>query len=142
MQNPNRMVFGTPYTDGAAGTMESTSLFEAATIGLQFSYSAATRVLTLGYDADGATGGHTFTTLATVNTATVWSMATSDLFGLRLSATNLINSGSSAVLGNGGFTDDDFSVTTAAVPEPSTWALLAGCAALLAAAVRRRVVRR
>jgi hypothetical protein len=138
MQTPNRMVFATPYTDGTAGTMNSASLLNAATIGLQFSYNAATRILTLGYDADGATGGHSFTALGTVNTATVWSMSTSDLFGLRLSATNLTNGDTTAGLGNGLFTADDFSVTTAAVPEPSTWALLAGGAALLAAILRRR----
>lgn len=137
-QDPFRTILGTPYTNGVAGSTDQSSA-NAAMITFLFSFDATTHLLTLSYDTDGVTGADNFTTLTTVNTATAWGLTGGDTFGLRLMASNVANAMPSSAFGNGFLTADNFS-TSAAVPEPSTYAVLFGTLALLATMWRRRAL--
>lgn len=135
MMSATRNATGSFYTNDAAST--SAQLGTAATtVTMRASYLASTHQITLDFN-----GGSGFTTLtsAVIDGAGLgWGMGASDTFGVRLQANNLTNAGATTAITSGMYADN-FSASGAAVPEPSTYAVIAGLLALGAAGWRRRL---
>lgn len=129
---------------------ESVSGASVATVFITF--NATSKLLQGGYDANGATDGYTFAAMNTnfavdtldVDGTTNWLMTGSDTFSIYLFGNSLYDGAATGVgptLGLGDVQLDTFSGSGAgltAVPEPSTYAAIAGALALGAAAWRRR----
>lgn len=114
---------------------------------VRISFDSATKTLSSAYDANGAAGGYTFTamdlTMDVDADATNWDMVNGDTFTFMLWGNSLFDAetgeGVGPTLGVGATTFDNFAGTNiSAVPEPSAFALLAGCGALVLASGRRR----
>jgi hypothetical protein len=124
----------TRYAQGAVSA--------ASAAAIQISFNATTKVLSGGYDANGATGGYSFTSIPTLTSdASTWGMTGSDTFSIYLMG----NSGRDDAPGTGpGITageatfDNLYGTSLTAVPEPSTYAGIAGALALGIVAMRRR----
>lgn len=121
-------------TEGGYNPSITAATFTAVTL----SYNAGSKLLTASFDAD-TTNGYTYTSLPSqsVNVQSTWGMSGTDAFSLYLFA----NSGwdeagpdVSPTIALGGATFDNLS----AIPEPSTYAAIAGVLALGLAAWRRR----
>ncbi len=132
------------YTDSLmvspyAVSQTSTDMVNAT---LRITYNAAATTLTASFDGNGATDGYSFTDIHSVNLSTGvtdWNMLPSDYFTLRLQAWHSANASPTTTLVEGVFTADNFLASaTTPVPEPSTYALLAGLAALGLGVWRRR----
>lgn len=121
----------------AEGTVSAASVSA-----LQVSFNSTTKVLSAGFDADGSTGGYSFTSIPTLTAdASTWSMTGSDTFSIYLMA-NSGYDGSTTGLGpvivSGEATLDNlYGTGLTAVPEPSTYAAITGVLALGLAAWRR-----
>ena len=137
MQTGYRILNSTLYKDNSTVASENLgSLTAGSAIALQIAYSATGKTLTLGYDADAGTGGYSFTTLHTADINT-WALNATDDFGFRIQASNTVNGGTSAAITSGETFADNFSLTTAAIPEPAAAGVLLGALGLLAALRRR-----
>jgi hypothetical protein len=130
------------FTDDSNRYAQVSSVTTATATAVQISYNATTHVLTGSYDANGATGGYSFTSIPTLTAdASTWSMTGSDTFSIYLLGNSGLDSGTGVgpTLGLGGATMDNLSGSgLTAVPEPSTYAAIAGLAALGLAFWRRR----
>lgn len=138
MQTGFRILNGTQYTNGVSGDMMGPVSLSAGTISLQLAYDASANTITLGYDADGATGGYSFTTVNSVSTAT-WLMASTDEFGFRIMGSNAANAGGTVGIVAGESYADNFSLTIAAIPEPAATSVVLGVLALFTMLRRRGV---
>lgn len=138
MQTGFRILNGTQYTNGVSGDMMGPVSLTEGTISLQLAYDASAETITLGYDADGATGGYSFTTVDSVSTAT-WLMASTDEFGFRIMGSNTANAGGTVGIGAGESYADNFSLTIAAIPEPAATSVVLGVLALFTMLRRRGV---
>lgn len=96
---------------------------------LRVVFDSATKTLTTYYDADGATGTYIWTSLSSIDVdgAQNWNMTGASTFSLALASYSGDDITGPAI-GAGGVYFDNFSVT--AIPEPSTYAALAGFGAL------------
>lgn len=137
MQSGFRILNGTQYTNASSVASMGPVSLSAGTISLQLAYDAAADTITLGYDADGATGGYSFTTVNSVSTAT-WLLTSTDEFGFRLMGVNTANAGATGAIGAGESQADNFALTVAAIPEPATSAAALGVLALFTM-LRRRI---
>lgn len=147
LSNPS--VSGNTSTGGTLGTAQQVNITGSNIVTLQATFNAASQVLALNYDADGPTNGYSFTSLYTSNigaSGANWNMTTGDTFTLQLSASNSANAGASSAIPstNAMYVDNAIlSTFVTAVPEASSYAALAGVAALALGAgrrLRRRVV--
>ncbi len=134
MMSATRSFSASVYTNNVSQMDTGWLNTAATTVTVRASYLAASNELSLAYD-DG-------TGFTNVFTSTVgglgWGMGPTDMFGLRLVATNLTNSGPTTAVGLGQVYADNFVVSpTAPIPEPSTYAASLGALALLAAGLRR-----
>lgn len=114
------------------------SVTAATFTAVMLSYDAATKMLTASFDAD-TTNGYTYTSMPSqsVNVQSLWSMTGSDTFSLYLfgnSGWDEVGDNISPTIGLGASTFDNLS----AIPEPSTYAAMAGVCALGLAVWRRR----
>ena len=124
---------GIRFEDPSNGSGIANNTTDAA---LRLAFNSTTKVLTTYYDADGGVGGYNWTAVTSIYIAGAenWSMTSGSTFTLGLEAVSGINA-----YGAGEVYFDNFSVTgIAAIPEPSTYAMLFGLAALGVAAYRRR----
>lgn len=103
---------------------------------LRVTFDASTKVMTAWFDANGATGGYSWTSAASIDIdgAQNFGMTSSDTFTLALA----VSSGADVFVG-GDIYFDNFSVT--AIPEPSTYAVWLGVAAIGGVMGRRRKAR-
>lgn len=130
------------FTDDSTRYTEVSPITTATATAVQISYNATTHVLTAGYDADGATGGYSFTSIPTLTAdASTWSMTGSDTFSIYLLG-NSGYDGSATGVGPGitagqATIDNLYGTGLTAVPEPSTYAAIAGVLALGLVAWRR-----
>lgn len=114
------------------------SITAATFTSVMLSYDAGTKLLTASFDAD-TTNGTTYTAMPSqsVNVNTLWGMSGTDAFSLYLfgnSGWDEAGPDISPAIALGGATFDNLS----AIPEPSTYAAIAGVLALGLAAWRRR----
>ncbi len=136
---PGSNTDGTRYAE--TNPIGSPSAFATA---VQISYNATTNVLSAGYDADGASGGYSFTNMTdqTVNVATTWSMTSGNTFSIYLMGASGYDGSTSGVgptvTAGEATLDNLYGTNLTAVPEPSTYAAIAGALALGAAVWRRR----
>lgn len=133
------------YTDSAMVSpyVVSQSSTDLVTSTLRITYSAASTTLTASFDGNGATDGYSFTDIHSVNLSTGvtnWSMLPTDYFTLRLQAWHTAGSTeATTMMVESTFTADNFLATSGTpVPEPATYTLLAGLAALGLVVWRRR----
>ncbi|MDI1251347.1 MAG: PEP-CTERM sorting domain-containing protein [Lacunisphaera sp.] len=136
-------VFAPGSATDDANRYAQTTVSAATATAVQISYNATTQVLTAGFDADGAAGGYSFTAIGTLTAAAnTWGMTGSDTFSIHLMANSGYDGGATGVgpvIGTGEATLDNLSGTNlTAVPEPSTYAAIAGVLALGLAAWRRQ----
>jgi len=120
---------GTPtqFTEVLNGTTDAT---------LRITYDHTIAQLTYAYDSDGAVGGATFLNAHTAD-ITAWSMGGAETFAfLLVGSSGHMNLGTGPVISSSDAYFQNFAVT--AVPEPSTYALLAGALALGVVLLRRR----
>jgi PEP-CTERM motif len=119
------------------------SITTATATAVMLSYDAGTQLLTASFDANN-TNGYSFTAMPSqsVNVNTLWGMSGSDTFSLYVVG----NSGwdedgpdvsPTIALGEAAF-DNLYGTGVSAIPEPSTYAAMAGALALGLAAWRRR----
>jgi hypothetical protein len=131
------LVADTSATDGSS--LGSGAVSGATASAIRLSYDSSTHLLTAGYDANGATGGYSFTSMPsqTVNVNTAWGMTGTDAFNLYLignSGWDGFGTDASPVIGLGQAAFDNLT----AVPEPSAYAAMLGVASIGLAAWRRR----
>ncbi len=144
-QQANPFVRGNIYTNGAISTAQpsqQSDITGSTSVAVRASYSASTQTLTFSYDANGATGGYSFSNLFSANIGAggeAWNMTTGDTFNLQLSASNFTSASATSALSSGVIFADNF-VATSAIPEPGTYAAIIGVVALVVAARRRRSV--
>jgi hypothetical protein len=103
-------------------------------------YESATQTLRAGYDANGPTGGHQFTSITSFDVSS-WSMSVSGTFVALLHGNNSTGASGGNGISTGQATIDDFTVlpyAVTAVPESSTYALAIGVAGLGLVLLRRR----
>jgi len=128
-------VFATNSSDVANGTHLAT----VTTATVRASYVAATHQLTLAF-SEGA--GFTDLVSAVVDGSGLnWGMGTGDSFVLSLRASNGAMALGTGAISSGFYADNFLASSTAAVPEPATYAAGLGVLALLAAGLRRRFAR-
>jgi len=132
------------YTDSlmASPGYVSQNSSDPTTASLRISFSAATTTLTAAFDNNGPTSGYSFTDFNSIDIstgATAWGMMASDYFTLRLQAWHSANADATPAIGDGVISADNFLASGGTpVPEPATYALLAGLVALGIVAWRRR----
>lgn len=86
------------FTDDSTRYTEVSPIATATNTAVQISYNATTHVLTAGFDADGSTGGHSFTSIPTLTAdAGTWSMTGSDTFSIYLFANSGYDGSASGV---------------------------------------------
>lgn len=113
---------------GTTATVLSTS--DSSDVVLRLAWNAGTQVLSASYSTD----GNSFNSVSNFNPITGWTSATKDDgFNFGVFGTSVLSSGTIA---SNIVYADNFSVS--AVPEPSTYAAIAGVMALGVAAWRRR----
>lgn len=107
---------------------------------LRVAFDSVTKTLTTYFDANGATGGYSWTSLSSIDVdgAQNWNMTGTSTFSLALASYSGDDTTGPAI-GAGGVYFDNFSVT--AIPEPSTYAAFAGLGALGLVLWRRRRVK-
>lgn len=115
--------------EGSSISTTTVAASDNTDVWLRLAWDAGTQQLTGSYSNDGAT----YTTVATVTPSALWSTGNASTNGFNFEV--FANSTASAAISSG-MTADNFSIT--AVPEPSTYAALAGVAALGLAVWRRR----
>lgn len=104
---------------------------------LRIAYSASAKTLSYFYDPDGAANGYAFTALGSATSISSWSIAPTDNFVFMLiGGSGTDGAGVGPTLNGSGSYFTDFSLV--AIPEPGTYALIGGLAALGLAAWRRR----
>lgn len=124
-------------TNNSTASPVSQDITNATSAAIFITYTASTQTLAASFnDGSGATSLFSASVSAL---GSDWDMITGDTFRLALGAKNVGNSGLTAALNVGDFTADNFLATAGTpVPEPSTYALLAGLAALGLGVWRRR----
>ncbi len=127
------------YLPGGSGTPLYTAATDTTAATLRIAYSASAKTLSYFYDPDGASSGYAFTQVGSTTSLSTygWSIAPTDNFAFLLiggSGNTEIGVGPS-INGSGSFFTD-FSLV--AIPEPGTYALIGGLAALGLAVWRRR----
>ncbi|HVT72536.1 MAG TPA: hypothetical protein VHD61_05320 [Lacunisphaera sp.] len=132
----NPFVRGTLYTNGSMGTQQQSDVTAAATV--RIDYIASSQYLVLAYDADGAAGGYSFTDLYGGSVAG-WGMGSTDTFALGLQASNAAMSGPASGILPGTFYADNFVATSTPIPEPASYAAMAGLIAMVGAGLWRRL---
>lgn len=135
------------FSDGSAadGTEYgyNPSITGATFTSVMLSYDAGSQLLTASFDAD-TTNGHSFTSMPSqsVNANTLWGMSGSDTFSLYLfgnSGWDEAGPNVSPTIDLGEVTFDNlYGSGLSAIPEPSTYAAMAGVCALGLAVWRRR----
>lgn len=112
-------VAGEDYYEGPAAANSSSNA------ALRVTFDSATKVLTAFYDNDGATGGYNWTSVGSlaVGGAGGWGMGNADTFALGLA----VFAGGQTISPSEAYFDN---LSASAVPEPSTYAVLAGLGAL------------
>jgi len=136
-------------TDHADDTFryEPSGVGGSGSASLQISFNATSKMLVAGYDADGATGGFSFTAMNTLPEDTVdastWGMSPTDTFTIALVGNSLYDGGSSGfgpTISAGALTLDNlYGTGLTAVPEPSAFAAICGALTLgLATWTRQR----
>lgn len=127
------------YLPGGSGSPLYTEPTSTTAATLRITYSASAKTLSYFYDPDGAANGYAFTQVGSTTSLSSygWSIAPTDNFAFLLiggSGTNGVGVGPS--LNGSGSYFTDFSLV--AIPEPGTYALIGGLAALGLAVWRRR----
>lgn len=110
-------------------------LLSSTDVTLRVSFDAATSQVVFAYDSDGAGAGATFITAHTADLST-WTMSGGNFGFLLVGGSGHTGAGVGPAISASDAYFQNFSVT--AVPEPSTYALLAGVLALGAGLWRRR----
>lgn len=113
---------------GTGGVDQSVALTQNSDVTLSFAWDASAQTLSARYAIDGTT----FTSVAGFDPANAWTTAPTDGFVLGIWA----QTGANLAIGSGQLYADNFSVS--AVPEPSTYAAIAGALMLGFAAWKRR----
>ncbi len=117
-------------SEGTGTTATVLSTADSSDVTLRLAWNAGTQVLSASYSLDGSS----FNSVSTFNPITGWTSATKDDgFNFGVFGTSVLSSGTIA---SGIVYADNFSVS--AVPEPSTYAAIAGVMALGVAAWHRR----
>lgn len=119
--------YGSSYTLTSA---RDTDVTDVTDLTVRMTHNAATHDITVSYSTDGAT----FYDSIVYNPSTAWSGAPTDGFSFRILALSSVDA-----ISAGQLYADNFSVT--AVPEPSTYAALAGLGAFGLVLWRRRQAR-
>lgn len=125
------------YLPGGSGSPIYTTPTDTTAATLRIAYSASAKTLSYFYDPDGASNGYAFTQVGSATSLSSWSIAPTDNFAFLLiggSGNDLAGVGPS--LNGSGSYFTDFSLV--AIPEPGTYALIGGLAALGLAVWRRR----
>jgi len=117
--------YGSDFT--LTSYVESPAVTDLTDLTLRFTHDASTHNVTVSYSNDGAT----FHDSIVFNPATDWSGAPVDGFSFRIMAMSTVDA-----ISSGQMYADNFTVS--AIPEPSTYAALAGLGALGLALWRRR----
>jgi len=109
---------------------------------LGIAYDSDQGLLLAGIDADGATNGYAFTSVASQSIAD-WSMSGTDRFGAIIFAENTVDSdsGTGIAIASGDMIADNFTAVpynVSAVPEPATYSTLLGMLVLGWCGIRRR----
>lgn len=139
----NTYMYSTPKANAGIVTNNSTptpttqSISSATTATIYISYTASSQTLAASFN--GGSGLTNLFSASVTDSGSNWNMVTGDSFYLALSAKNTCNAGPTGTLADGDFTADNFQATGGTpVPEPATYAFMAGAAALGLALWRRR----
>lgn len=133
--------FQTTSSLAGSGSFESAAVNNSSTsAALRLTFDASTKVLTGFFDANGSTGGYSWTSLGSVDIdgAQNWGMTGGNTFSIALAVyagTDTVG-GTGPVITAANANFDNFSAT--AIPEPSTYGIIAAASALGLAFWRRR----
>lgn len=125
------------YLPGGSATPLYTAATDTTAATLRIAYSASAKTLSYFYDPDGAANGVSFTQVGSATSLSSWSIAPTDNFVfLLIGGSGNDGVGVGPTLSGSGSYFTDFSLV--AIPEPGTYALIGGLAALGLAVWRRR----
>lgn len=124
-------------TNNSTPTPTSQNITSATTATIYISYTASNHTLAASFN--GGSGVTSLFSASVTDSGSNWNMVTGNSFNLALAAKNTGNASATGTLSDGDFTADNFQATGGTpVPEPATYAFLAGAAALGIAFWRRR----